>query len=189
MNLMKIGVCAALVICGLSAMADVGPVAAGSKEEAVANVAGSIFTVKNLNLNGWAYKIVSMDSQLNGDLNSTTMVLVGQKEVGGLAGFESAFQLSPIGNRRSLSSIKVVNNEIELTFTDDMAKPTLVTYVHYDPTSKILKESAKVYVPKHLVHSVGKAYTECTDASEQQQPRGKRQICVNAAGDFYYLAD
>jgi hypothetical protein len=49
-------------------------------------------------------------------------------------------------------------------------------------------ESTK-FVPKNLVHSNGKAFTECQDPAEQQQDFQGRQICVNAQGDYYFIAD
>lgn len=56
-------------------------------------------------------------------------------------------------------------------------------------SSAVAKKEAAQFKPKHLVHSVGKAYTECQDAAEQEQKFNKRKVCVNADGDYYYLAN
>lgn len=44
------------------------------------------------------------------------------------------------------------------------------------------------YKPRRLVHSMGKAFTECQD---DEMPIGfkGRDACVNSAGDYYFLAN
>ena len=120
------------------ALADVPAVTPGSKEEAVANVANDIFSVTNLKIGKWAFQIVSMDSQLNGDLNTTTMVLVGNGEVGGAAGYQAAFKLSPTAELQSLKSARVLNGQIALTFYNADGKLVEKLY-SYDASSKSLK--------------------------------------------------
>lgn len=46
-----------------------------------------------------------------------------------------------------------------------------------------------IFTPVTLIHSNGKAYTECQDRAEQQQSLQGRQVCVNSNGDYYFLAD
>jgi len=171
------------------ALADVPPISPGSKAEAMANVANEIISVTKLKARDLSYQVVSMvDSAYNSDANVSTIVLVGEKGVGGAAGYESAFALSPTEELRSLKSARLVQRELELTFYDQDG--LLVTRIaHYFPRSKTLIESSAVFKPSHLVSSNGKAYTECLEAREQSQLFKRREICVNGSGDYYYLAN
>lgn len=45
------------------------------------------------------------------------------------------------------------------------------------------------YRPRTLVHSSGKAYTECQDEAELQVGFKDRQACVNQRGEYYFLAE
>jgi hypothetical protein len=168
--------------------ADIPPIQTGTDQSIVASAANNIFFANIFRVGSYAYQVVSLDSKLNGDMNTTTMVLVAEKGIGGLAGYDMAFQYTPSERFTSLNSARIVHNEIELSlFTTD--GKNVNKYIHYDPQTKTLKESDKIFVPRKIVHSEGKAYTECTDAAEQKQRYKKRQVCVNQQGEFYYLAD
>ena len=130
---------ALIAISGVAAMADVSAIAPGTKEEGVANVASQIFSVTNLKIGKYAYQIVAMDSELNGDINTTTVVLVGEGGVGGAAGYEAAFQLSPTADLQNMKSARVENGKIALTFYNLDGKLVKKTY-QYDPKTKTLKE-------------------------------------------------
>lgn len=125
------------VLIGCCAHADVPAISPGSQQEGIANVANSIFSVSYLHVGKYAYQIVSMDSKLNGDLALTTIVLVGENEVGGEAGYEAAFQLTPTKDLRSLDSAKVTGPEISFTF-DKMDGTKTIKTMHYDPKTKTL---------------------------------------------------
>lgn len=60
------------------------------------------------------------------------------------------------------------------------------------PLSKCLNDAnlKSTFRPKTLVHSSGKAYTECVlpDEEEQILLRGRR-ACVNSANEYYFLAE
>lgn len=122
----------------ISVKADVQPIQPDSEEAKVANVAGGIFSVTNLELGKYAYKIVAMDSKLNGDTSVTTILLVGEGSVGGEAGYDSAFQLTPSEDGYALDSASIEKGEIALTFR--AGGGTIKKFVHYDATSRMLKE-------------------------------------------------
>jgi hypothetical protein len=127
-------------VSGISVMADVQPIKPNTEQSKVAALANDIFSVTNLKLGKYAYKIVDMDSKLNGDLTATTIILVGEGGVGGLAGYEASFQLSPTDDIRALISASIENGEIALTFSSRIDGGTIMKFVHYDATSGTLKE-------------------------------------------------
>ncbi|MBS1985010.1 MAG: hypothetical protein JST16_12645 [Bdellovibrionales bacterium] len=100
------------ILASASAFA-LAPLKEGSKAMDMANVANRIFQVHTLRTDGAVYKVVEMDSILNGDLNSTVIVLVGEQEVGGAAAFEAAYQVGPEPINR-LVDARVVGDHIEL---------------------------------------------------------------------------
>lgn len=83
MKFTHMALCALVSMAGFSTMADVNPVKPGSSEESVANRANNIFSVTHIKLGKYAYQIVALDSELNGDTNMTVMVMVGEGDVGG----------------------------------------------------------------------------------------------------------
>lgn len=105
----------------------------------VANQANDAFAAYNITIGKTAYKIVSLESGLNGDLNSTTMVLVGAGGVGGEAGYDQAFQLGPDAEHSSLTSARRIGHEIEVTFSNIDGGPTKFL-IRYDVASKTLIE-------------------------------------------------
>ena len=81
---------------------------------------------------------MTMDSALNGDVNSTTILMVGDGEVGGAAGFTAAFVLTPNDQFQFLKSAKLVNGQIALELVDGNAV-TLKKVVAYDSAKNILR--------------------------------------------------
>lgn len=47
----------------------------------------------------------------------------------------------------------------------------------------------QAFRPVKIIHSNGKAYTECLEQDEQEIGFRARRACVNKAGEYYYLAD
>ncbi len=123
--------------CLNAVAADLKPVVMGTKEADVAIRANDVFSVKHLKLGGKTYKFVSLSSVLNGDVSSTTILLVGD-EVGGEAGFEDAFVLSPAGEINSLKSARVVGKEVEVVLYQFTGKP-VKKMLRYDAVAKTLK--------------------------------------------------
>ncbi len=105
----------------------------------IADVASNVFYVKHVKAGKYAYKVVSMDTRLNGDLSDTVMVLVGENGVGGAAGYEAAFHLPVTEARNSLVGVRRVKNKVELTFSDLSGKKSKLL-VRYDRESKTLIE-------------------------------------------------
>jgi len=137
-------------VSSISALADIDQIKPESKEEQVARDANDVLPVTNLELGEYAYKIVSMDTTLNGDLSSTTILLVGEGELGGAAAYDNkksrvffqiaSFQLTPVGDAGSLNSARVEHGEISLTFLNRNSGGIIKKMVHYDATSGTLKE-------------------------------------------------
>lgn len=132
-------VAVSLIFAGITAQADYKAVASGSPADRVAQVANSILKVYTLELGDYVYQIVSMDSELNSDIGLTTMIMVGQGGVGGQAGYEAAFQVTPTGDLKVLDSAKVTDGKIELGFLDSNNQH-VVQRVQYDPRNRTLKE-------------------------------------------------
>ena len=57
-----------------------------------------------------------------------------------------------------------------------------------DECGEKIFEDAAAFKPRYLVHSNGKAFTECQEDEQEQVLRG-RKICVNAEGYYYFLAE
>lgn len=127
------------VLASAAARADYKAVTSGSKEDKVARIANSILAVYTLALGDYSYQIVSLDSNLNSDIGLTTMVMVGEGGVGGQAGYEAAFKLTPTENLKVLDSAKVENGKIELNFLDE-DNNHVIKRLKYDPSSRVLKE-------------------------------------------------
>lgn len=118
------GVLAALI--GVSAAADVTPISPNTPAQKVANTASDIFDVTEFRIGDYKFKLVGMDSQLNGDLNVTAILLVGYLEVGGAAGYDAAFQLTPVDGRQTVKSLKVEKDSFVITFSNfDSADQTV----------------------------------------------------------------
>lgn len=84
------------------------------------------------------YKIVAMDSVLNGDLSTTTILMVGD-EVGGAAGYDSAFQLTPTNEYQSISKIRFLHNGVEVSLRSFEGKTTK-KLLRFDSKSNTLIE-------------------------------------------------
>jgi hypothetical protein len=128
-----------LLLTVMNAVAEIPSIPKNTQAETVANTANDIFSVQHFKIGIYAYKVVQMDSILNGDISTTTMVLVGENGVGGLAGYAAAFQLSPTEARNSLSKAKVSGGKLELTFSDLLGVKTKVR-VLYNPATQTLTE-------------------------------------------------
>jgi hypothetical protein len=137
MKLTLIVLFALIYVSSIPVRADIQSIKPNSKEEKVAFIAEKIFSVTDLKLGEDAYTIVEMDSKLNGDTNETTILLVGQ---GGMAGYDATFLLTPVGDARALKSARIENGEIALTFYNVNGGTTIKKFVHYDATSRTLKE-------------------------------------------------
>jgi hypothetical protein len=119
--------------------ADVKPIEPGTEAEGVAQVASSINSVFNLRTKTKAYKIVTLNSALNGSYGSTGIVMVGD-DVGGEAGYEAAFQLTPTEEVTGIRSARVVGNEIEVKFSvPSDYKKTLTKRISFDTKANVLK--------------------------------------------------
>lgn len=127
------------VLASAAARADYKAVTSGSKEDKVARIANSILAVYTLELGEYNYQIVSLDSNLNSDIGLTTMVMVGEGGVGGQAGYEAAFKLTPTDQLKVLDSAKVQNGKIELNFLDE-DNNHVIKRLKYDPSSRTLRE-------------------------------------------------
>lgn len=83
---------------------------------------------------------------------------------------------------------------IEAT-ADATSSPRQVTKIHKAwvlPLSRCLNDKSLPnpdYRPRTLVHGSGKAYTECVDNDEVQAGFKGRQVCINKAGEYYFLAN
>lgn len=129
------------MLAGMSAMAaEIPAIPKNTQAETVANLAVSIFSVKDFMINNYAYKVVQMDSALNGDLSSTVIVLVGEGAVGGGAGYEAAFQMGPTQQRNALTKAEKRGGKLELTFIDLNGVKSKVRVV-YNPANQTLREN------------------------------------------------
>jgi hypothetical protein len=81
-----------------------------------------------------------MDSKLNGDVTGTTILLVRRGFVGGEAGYDAAFLLTPNEDAGNLRSARIENGEIALRLSNRSTGGTIKKFVHYDASSGTLKE-------------------------------------------------
>ena len=125
----------------LSARADVAGVVAGTEAYGVANDASAITKVVSFKIGTREYRIVSLDSKLNGDVTMTTILFVGEDNmgVGGAAGYEAAFVLSPTDTAGSFKAVAVVKNQITVSMYSLEGKVIVAKY-SYDPARKLLIE-------------------------------------------------
>ena len=129
----------AISIFSLNAFAgQVQPVTQKSRAAELADTAANIFWVKNVDIGKYAYKVISMDSELNGDTTSTIFVVVGEGGVGGGAGYDQAFQIAPTEEISYVTKVTVSNSGY---LKVDYARPDgkkAHTYYKYDATKKVL---------------------------------------------------
>jgi len=123
------------------ASADLKPVEEKSTAGEVAIQASEIRSVRDFKIGKYAYKVVYMDSRLNGDISTTTMLIVGEGGVGGEAGFEAAFQITPTENAEiiGMRSLRIVRGKLVFTLIGGDMKDVRKVY-KYDPKTKTLKE-------------------------------------------------
>lgn len=133
-----------LVTVGFThASAEIRPVDDKSTAGQVAMTAASVESVQVFKVGKLVYKIVQMDSSLNGDLGSTVIVAVGEGAVGGAAGYGAAFVIAPGDHQTmSLRRARKVNGRIVLTLVDIEMK-TIVKTVRYDANTHSLKEDGE----------------------------------------------
>lgn len=131
----------AILMPALSARADVTGVVAGTDAYAVANDASAISKVVSFKIGTRDYKVVSLDSKLNGDVTMTTILFVGEDNmgVGGAAGYEAAFILSPTQAVGSFKSVIVRKGQIVISMYTLEGKVVQTKY-SYDSSNKILVE-------------------------------------------------
>ncbi len=129
-------------LTSLSAFADLSPISATSKAQPIADQANAIFSVTNVRSGTQAYKLVTMDTVLNGDVGTTSVLLTGQ-DVGGEAGYDAAFLLSPRSDSTTdamgISGLVATANGVEITYSDSNGLSKKRT-ASYDAKAKILKE-------------------------------------------------
>jgi len=140
MKLTLIVLFALIYVSGIPVRADLPSIKPNSEEEKVAIIANAIFSVTDLKLGKYAYKIVAMDSKLNGDTTETTILLVAEGAFSAESDYEAAFRLTPVGDAGALRSARIENGEIALTFSNHATGGTIKKFVHYDATSRMLKE-------------------------------------------------
>ena len=149
---MRISNLAALIVslASLSAYADLKPIADGTPAMDHAINANGIFSVKSVRSGDLTYKLVTLDTPLNGSVNNTSILLTGG-EVGGEAGFEAAFLISPqMENDKATvataDDIKLSPSGVEL-YTFDIEGNRTKRTIKFDPKSKVLKEGTKSDAP------------------------------------------
>ncbi len=118
------------------AFAAESPIKEGTPASDIAGQANQIFKVFNLRAGDEAYKIVEMDTRLNGDLNSTIVVLVGT-DVGGAAGYEEAYQIGP-NLLSTLRDARVQGDRIVVSGGDGITGNVKTISIKFDPASKML---------------------------------------------------
>jgi hypothetical protein len=129
---------ACLLLSTTVVRADISPIAASSKANSIAAQASNINSVTNLKIGDYSYKVVGMDSTLNGDLDQTTLVIVGQDGVGGGAGYDAAFLLTPTNEASSLVSAQASGDALLLTLQG--ASGQITKKLQFDAASNTLKE-------------------------------------------------
>lgn len=78
--------------------------------------------------------------------------------------------------------------------TDSRTNPHRVLTIHSAsalPLAKCLNDKSldQEYRPSKLIHSSGKAYTECQGQDEIPAGYKGRQVCINRSGEYYFLAN
>lgn len=121
------------------AHADIKPVSLKSTKGRIAIQASNVFSVSYHDIGDDAYKVVSMDSRLNGDLSATGFIIVGEKAVGGAAGFDHAFLMTPKDEWLSISNATVVNGALQVEYFKLDGTTDKRSYA-YDRTKKVLVE-------------------------------------------------
>jgi uncharacterized protein YecT (DUF1311 family) len=81
-----------------------------------------------------------MSSVLNGDTNNTSILLTGQ-EVGGEAGYDSAFLISPTATVQSADDLQLTDKGVTLSVQTQKGNISKRT-VRYDEAKKILVQGA-----------------------------------------------
>jgi hypothetical protein len=117
--------------------AEIQPVTQKTRAAELADTAANIFWVKNVNIGKYAYKVVSMDSALNGDLTSTIFVIIGEGAVGGGAGYEQAFQIAPTEEIAYVRKVSVDKGTLQLDYVRPDGTKSKTSYV-YDATKRVL---------------------------------------------------
>lgn len=128
-------------VFSFTAFADLKPMATQGQEADVAAVAASIFSVKNFQIGKYAFKVTEMDSALNGDVQTTTILTVGEGGVGGAAGYDAAFLITPSQTPEILATkrVNVVKDVIVFTLIGGDGKDLVKKY-RYDAKTTTLKE-------------------------------------------------
>ncbi len=133
----QFGMSVVLLFSGSAMAQSLKPVTPGTLAEEIADTANDIFNVFNVNAGDYEYKIVSMDSPLNGDISTTTMVLVGES-VGGPAGYEAAFVLTPHDQITSVHGASRSGNGVSLKVLDSSFNSKNIR-IKYDPVARALQ--------------------------------------------------
>lgn len=134
----------ALSLTAVSARADLKPVATDAKEYKYVSLANDVASIKQVKAGDKTYRLVTMDSPLNGDVNMTSVLLVGD-EVGGEAGFDAGFLLTPRLLANDTNELNVVTElaprasgvEIKALTPDGT---TVSRTLEFDAKANVLKE-------------------------------------------------
>ena len=128
----------AISIFSLNALAaDIQPVTQKSRPAELSDTVANIFWVKNLDIGNYAYKVVALDSELNGDTTTTVFVIVGEGGVGGGAGYDKAFQISPTEEIAWVRKVSVIKGALRLNYVRPDGTKGRASYI-YDAAKQVL---------------------------------------------------
>lgn len=168
-----------LLLTAASAHADLKPIGQSSKWFKYVSIANDVSNVKQVKAGDKTYRLVTMDTPLNGDVASTSILLVGD-EVGSDAGYDAGFVLSPRPMKDGSNELNVVTdispraNGVELkayTPYGDAASRTVV----YDAKAGVLKES-KLVVNKSCAGNDQAAIYACTISNLGNEDRALNSV-------------
>ncbi|MBS1963993.1 MAG: DUF1311 domain-containing protein [Bdellovibrionales bacterium] len=134
----------ALSLTAVSAHADLKPVAMDAKEFKYVRLANDVASIKQVKAGDKTYRLVTMDSPLNGDVNMTSVLIVGD-EVGGEAGFDAGFLLTPSLLANGSNELNVVTDLIPRTNGVEISAltpdgTTVSRSLVFDAKTNVLKE-------------------------------------------------
>ncbi len=124
-----------LALASTTAFAGLSPIKSTDESAMKASrIANDVHTVEYVAAGDLTYKIVQMDSGLNGSIGSTIIVHVGE-QVGGVAGYEAAFVLGP-KVLQGILEVKAKGSSVEVTGIRDYLESV-------QPTKLLIKYDAR----------------------------------------------
>lgn len=119
---------------------DINPSSPVGLDVDAVNAASSIQGFHRIKAGGFTYHVISMDSILNGDLNLTTIIIVGQQISVGY-GYDDAFVVTPESEEglRGMVSAKKLDDKIEVTF-ETFQQGTVKKQYKYNSETRKLQE-------------------------------------------------